>query len=351
MSTGFVERIKGVKDRVLFYLEEIKKDGEHLAKIQEDNHQDVRSALSILNAQMHDLAAESKRIEQQHHDDLRKIIRPAFDEFSYPPDLEDYRRHNPEISLLQYLRAYLPSPNVVDIGANIGLVSELLLSAGYRVFAFEPMPQAYHDLCQRFDGVSSGFKAFQIAVGPKDCSADFYSVELENSDLAKSLDKDLSVYSTTVQHAVPAGLKYSDPIEVKMRSMRSLHASGEIPADVAIVKIDTEGGDLEVIRGMNNPKYPVIMSEFWDAEHYFSNGQFGLLNETVAQLRGRGYGWHIVIYRKLGENSGEPRFYCNIDQSVKQSWGNVLFFRDYELFREALKWCNAMIRPNNPYGA
>ncbi|CAN5169339.1 hypothetical protein BH10CYA1_BH10CYA1_38740 [soil metagenome] len=338
MSEGLVERIKAVKDRIFFYLEAIKNDQQVLLNQQAE-----------LRGHLNDLASEAKRIEQEHHVEVCALFVPSNEAYSYPPDIESYRRGNPEISLLQYLRAYLPSPNAIDIGANVGEVSAMLLSAGYRVFAFEPMPETYERLRERFESVSTGFKSFPVAVGAADGTTSFYTVEVANEELSKSMEADLSVYGTTVKHAVPEGMKYSEPIEVKVRSLKSLHSSGELPADVSILKIDTEGGDLEVIRGMGTAKYAVIVSEFWDAEHYFSNGEFGLLPDTVAQLRARGYNWHIVIYRPDGKEYLEPRFYCNIDQSVRGSWGNAIFFRDYDVFKEALKWCSSMIRSNNSY--
>ncbi len=345
MSEGLVERIKGVKDRILFYLEAIKND----QTVLQNQQAELRGQLEVLNAQVHDLAREAKYVEHQHHVELSQALVPSNDQYSYPQDIELYRRSNPEISLLQYLRSYLPSPNAIDIGANVGEVSAMLLSAGYRVFAFEPLPETYERLRERFENIPTGFKSFAVAVGAVDGVTSFYTVEVADPELSRQMDADLSVYSTTVKHAVPAGMDYSEPIEVKVRSLKSLHASGELPADVSILKIDTEGGDLEVIRGMGTAKYSVIVSEFWDAEHYFSNGEFGLLPDTVAQLRARGYNWHIVIYRAGDEHYVEPRFYCNIDQSVRGSWGNVIFFRDYDVFKEALKWCSSMIRANSSF--
>jgi len=352
MSEGLVGRVKAVKDRVLFYLEAIKNEQQILQKQQAE----LQGKFDVLHAQMHDLAAEAKALRtesattaQQHHAELVKLIVPTDDRYSYPADIEYYRRGNPEISLLQHLRSYLPSPNAIDIGANVGEVSAMLLSVGYRVFAFEPSPETYERLRERFEGIASGFKSFPVAVGAADGATSFYSIEVHDQELSRSMDSDLSVYSTAVKHAVPAGMGFSEPIEVKVRSLKSLHSSGELPSDVSILKIDTEGGDLEVIRGMGTVKYAVIVSEFWDTEHYFSNGKFGLLPDTVAHLRARGYNWHIVIYRPAGENFAEPRFYCNIDQSVRGSWGNAIFFRDYDIFKEALKWCSSMLRLNNSF--
>ncbi|MBS2000655.1 MAG: FkbM family methyltransferase [Cyanobacteria bacterium SZAS LIN-5] len=345
MSNGIVERIKSVKDHILSSLETLKSGQEDIRSRQAD----LRGQIDVLNAQMHDLAREAKTIEQQHHEQIFGELVPASDRFSYPDGLEDYRRSNPEVALLQYLRSYLPSPNAIDIGANVGDVSAMLLSAGYRVFAFEPMPETFERLRERFEQVQSGFKSFPIAVGAKDGVTSFYALEVPDQELSKTMEPDLSVYSTTVKHAVPEGMNYSEPIDVTVRSLKSLHGSGELPADISILKIDTEGGDLEVIRGMGTAKYAVIVSEFWDAEHYFSNGEFGLMQDTVAHLRARGYNWHIVIYRPAGTAYVEPRFYCNLDQSVRGSWGNAIFFRDYDVFKEALKWCSSMLRANSSF--
>jgi FkbM family methyltransferase len=345
MSESLVERIKSIKNHVLSSLETLKSGQEDLHRRQDE----LRGQIDVLNAQMHDLAREAKTIEQQHYEEFLRLVVPANEQFSYPADLELYRRGNPEISLLQYLRSFLPSPNAIDIGANVGEVSAMLLSAGYRVFAFEPMPETYERLRQRFEQVPTGFKSFPVAVGAADGVTSFYSLEVPGPELSKSMDADLSVYGTTVKHAVPDGMSYSEPVDVSVRSLKSLHGAGELPADVSILKIDTEGGDLEVIRGMGTIKYSVIVSEFWDAAHYFSNGEFGLLTDTVVQLRARGYNWHIVIYRPAGAFCSEPRFYCNIDQSVQGSWGNAIFFRDYEVFKEALKWCSSMLRANSSF--
>jgi FkbM family methyltransferase len=349
MSESLVERIKSIKNHVLSSLEALKIGQDELRSDLQVRHDQLRGQIDVLNAQMHDLAREAKTIGQMHHDELSGLLVPASEQFSYPPELELYRRSNPEVSLLQYLRSFLPSPNAIDIGANVGEVSAMLLSAGYRVFAFEPMPETYERLCERFEHIPTGFKSFPVAVGAADGVTCFYSLEVPDQELSKSLDADLSVYSTTVKHAVPDGMNYSEPVDVNVRSLKSLHGAGELPADVSILKIDTEGGDLEVIRGMGTVKYSVIVSEFWDGEHYFSKGEFGLLPDTVAQLRARGYNWHIVIYRPSGAEYKEPRFYCNIEQSVKGSWGNAIFFRDYDVFKEALKWCSSMLRANSSF--
>jgi hypothetical protein len=50
---------------------------------------------------------------------------------------------------------------------------------------------------------------------------------------------------------------------VKRRSLESLINAGEIPERTGILKIDTEGHDLAVVRGMGRLKADVVMVEHW----------------------------------------------------------------------------------------
>lgn len=361
MNVGLVDRIKTAKDRMMSFLQTIRAEQVRLASEQErlnamqtslgENIGQILTKLNNLYGQVEDLTALSIQADGERRRQFEQLVAPINDPFSYPEDMEKYRWANPEVSLLQHLRSFVQTPNVLDVGANIGDVSEQLLSAGFRVFAFEPSPYAYEKLVNRLSG-ATGFKHFPLAIGAKDGNTSLFTVEITDEQVRQTLDADLTVYSTLVKHPMPDGLSYGTPLEVRVRSLKSLHDSGEIPGDVSIVKIDTEGGDLDVIRGMGNTKYAIIMTEFWDAAHYFSNGEFGLLQQTVLHLKNRGYPWHIVVYRVFdGTSSTEPRFYCNIDQSVRGSWGNALFFRDYDVFKEALKWCSAMLPANHSYGS
>ncbi len=51
---------------------------------------------------------------------------------------DEFAAQNPELGLLEYLYSFLTDTNAIDVGANIGKVSERLLKCGYTVYAFEP---------------------------------------------------------------------------------------------------------------------------------------------------------------------------------------------------------------------
>ena len=247
---------------------------------------------------------------------------------------------------MSYLYSYLPYHRAIDIGANRGDVSSRLLQAGYEVYAFEPFPPVVEKLKDNL-GNNSNFHIFPFAVGKVNEERELHIVSdeklLANPDGQQLYpDSDYTLLSSLSKHSLPEGLIFTDTVSISVRSMDSLHASSEIPSDIGLVKIDTEGSDLEVILGMGEHRYPVVVAEFWDSKFPF--GQFGAnnkLEDLVDEMRGRGYDWFIVIYKIFLSN--DVSYYCNNKFSIENSWGNVFFFQDYQDFSQALKWCSAVM--------
>ena len=244
---------------------------------------------------------------------------------------------NPEADLLAHLAPALPHRTALDVGANVGDVSAVLLDAGLSVHAFEPAPATFQALARRLAG-RPGFVAHPVALGKVDGTAQLHLAR----DDSGGRYGDPSLYASLVSHAMLPDLQFGSAVTVPVRSLESLHRAAEIPAEIGIVKIDTEGLDLEVIRGMGERTYPVVVAEFWDPESEFGrNGAHNRLDALVGEMRRRGYPWHLVLYRVWGREG--VAWYCNRSASVERSWGNVLFFRDRELFGSALGWCSAAL--------
>jgi FkbM family methyltransferase len=253
---------------------------------------------------------------------------------------DQYPLLNPELGLMSFLYSYLPSRKALDIGANIGEVSSYLLNSGYEVFAFEPFPPVFEQLSQRFS--NSAFHAYNFALGSDDGTR---TMHIATDTSSSGEYGDASLYGSLVPHSMPRDLKFTAQIDVKVRSLESLHDSAEIPADIGLVKIDTEGNDLDVIQGMGEHRYPVVMSEFWDAKVVFANsGANNSLPDMVKTMTQRGYYWYLVLYRVWGENNSVS-FYCNHPQSLESTWGNVFFFQQHEIFAHARDWCAAILPP------
>jgi FkbM family methyltransferase len=243
-----------------------------------------------------------------------------------------------DIELMVYLYSYLPHHRAIDIGANRGDVSNRLIDAGYEVYAFEPFPPVLEKLTTRL-GDNHHFHIFPFAVGSANETRDLHIAADQTED---QIYGDATFYSSLTEHSLSEGLVFSETTPVTVKTLASLHESAELPIDIGLVKIDTEGFDLEVIKGMGQFIYPVVVAEFWDANFPFGrSGAMNHLKDMVKAMRERNYRWHIVIYRIWG--SHDISYYCNSAYSLDNSWGNVFFFKDYEVFSEALKWCSSVM--------
>jgi FkbM family methyltransferase len=128
--------------------------------------------------------------------------------------------------------------HVADVGANVGLWSQALLAAAaaagrdgdVTVHAFEPEPQAYARLTGTLEGTRSVLSSTALSDQPG--TSDFYVFAPEAG--TNSLHPSPAVSETA--HTVPVD------------TLDAYAARSGVPA-FALVKIDTEGHDLTVLRG------------------------------------------------------------------------------------------------------
>ncbi|HEU4383143.1 MAG TPA: FkbM family methyltransferase [Anaeromyxobacteraceae bacterium] len=301
----------------------------HIIQTGQEDRLAQREAQQALLARIEALerASEEKRIEalKRAEGKATETLRPAL--------------LDPEIDLLVHLAPHLPVRTALDVGANVGVVSAALLDQGMQVHAFEPGAAAYRELTRRLQG-RPGFHPHPVAVGRADGEMDLHLV----TDRSDGQYGDASLYSSLVEHAMPSDLPFTSTVRVPVRSLESLHQSGEIPEAVGLVKIDTEGYDLEVIRGMAARRYPLVVAEFWDHQMEFGrSGAQNQVDDMVLEMRRRDYAWHLVLFRVWG--SDDVAYYCNRSESVERSWGNVLFFQERRLFSLARRWCAETLPP------
>jgi FkbM family methyltransferase len=251
---------------------------------------------------------------------------------------QNFAAQNPEVALLQYLYSFLDSNCAIDIGANTGEVAGHLLEAGYTVYAFEPEPSTFAKLSQKAAS-NPRLHPFNFAIGSSEST-----MALHIAANAGSGEHDVSQFSSLVEHPMLEDCAFSKEIPVTVRTLASLIRDGELPEKVGLLKIDTEGFDLEVIRGMGERLHPpIVASEFWDRQHAFGRAGHGDLVALVKEMRGRQYPWHIVIYHL--DRESRISFYCNRTETIAGSWGNVIFFRERALFAEAWQWCEEVLPP------
>jgi FkbM family methyltransferase len=310
----------------------------------------VQSSLDRLFA-LHDALRESSTASLEriaHHGEalapLTATVRDAADWLANQSvrqvcvETSDYVSTNPELGLMAFLYSYLPGRNALDIGAHVGDVSQYLVNAGYDVYAFEPYPPSYARLTERLRA-QPGFHAFQSALGSSSGEAPLHLVVDSTAD--NTFD-DPTVFHSLAPHGMPDGLAFENAVSVPVQRLADLHRDGVIPSDISLVKIDTEGYDLEVIRGMNDHLYNTVVVEFWDEQIPFANqGLNYTLEDMVGAMRTRGYLWYIVLYRVWGQN--QTAYFCNHDRAVPHSWGNIFFFQERGTFAQAQQWCSAVL--------
>ncbi len=304
-----------------------------LLKNHEDSQKTAYQQSSLILDALQKIQEANQKILEDIHTQKYKVI---IDQ-KYFQDLD--------IELMTYLYSYLPHRRAVDIGANRGDVSSRLLQAGYQVYAFEPFPPVIDKLKNRL-GNHPNFQLFPLAIGSENQTQELHIATDETPD---NTYQDASFYSSLTKHSLSEGLVFTDTITVTVKTLASLHDAAELPKDIGLVKIDTEGFDLEVIKGMGNYRYPVVVAEFWDQNFPFGrSGAMNKLPDLVNAMKERDYHWHLVIYRIWG--SSDVSYYCNSAYSLDNSWGNVFFFQDYHVFHQALLWC-ASVMPATYFSA
>lgn len=127
---------------------------------------------------------------------------------------------------------------LLDVGANVGHYARHLrrVAPDARILAFEPHPRTFAMLRQRLEG--SGIETLALALNDSGGSFDLYDLATEDGSTQASLNPDaVGLYSEgVVAHRVDCA-RLDDVLRDQGIDR------------VALLKIDTEGHDLQVLRG------------------------------------------------------------------------------------------------------
>lgn len=223
---------------------------------------------------------------------------------------------NAEVRLFGVLADQIEPKWMVDVGAHRGTMFLPFLQAGWRIDAFEPFTSSFEWLESQFGhnervvihpeamSDTSGTKAFHLATSLDGEQAhDFYhSLEvLRDDDFHRK----------------------GDIVEVTTVCIDDLVERGALPPKVGVLKIDTEGHDLQVLKGAGRLSAEVVCVEFWCPEHPQGPSPYPP-EEIVELMRERGYSNYIVVEHDLADNA---RFRASLNDVPPEAWGNLLFFR------------------------
>src|SRR5260221_750635 len=325
----------------------------------------ISQRIEMLTESSNNIYARTRRTEDQlrkleeHFDTLRLLVK-SFDErlgeqfklfdkrfhermaISEPWLPEEHFLHcEPECYLAAFLYSFLPSRTLLDVGANVGDFAEVVSDSGYQVYAFEPFAAAFERLKARMAD-RDNVKTFNLALGSKETTLPLYIA----SESSEARQDDPSLYNTFRPHFVREGLAFAETVDVPVRTIESLVKSGELPEQIDFLKVDSEGFDLEVVKGLGEILRLVVQTEFWGDDFVFVRNDENRRNlissaEIVREMRNRDYFWNIIVFRVEAE--AYVRFAANLANAPKRAWGNMLFFRDHSLFLEALRWCQGAL--------
>lgn len=138
---------------------------------------------------------------------------------------------------MDHIRRLSKNDVVLDIGANVGLVTEVAARRGARVIAFEPNKYAFSKLrlvAEKFDNVET----HNVAAGAKHQKVKLYLHKDSNLVL-----QDLSESSSLLK----SKLNVSDKIFEEIQEIDFAEYLKNINTRIEIMKIDIEGYEIELI--------------------------------------------------------------------------------------------------------
>ncbi len=193
--------------------------------------------------------------------------------------------------LCSYLAPFVSSRHVIDVGAHRGRYTRALVDQGMDVVALEPEPGLARELRLAFDGATN----------------------------------------VTVVEAAAAGSAVT---------IEDLCGTLGLPPEIGLLKIEADGAELDVLRGLGGTRPEVVVVEYRgpDCPLIAGEGTPGVGSLVQALLPTGLRHWITIVHE------GEAAAFTVNNRTVPpRSWGNIVFFRDREAFLAGLRWCAAVL--------
>jgi FkbM family methyltransferase len=234
-------------------------------------------------------------------------------------NLEAYKQET-DISVMLALAKQVSRKSFVDVGAEKGRISHALLKAGFQGVLFEPFPAHLPGLRRLVEGTAS--RVYGFAIDEMDHEGTLHiAVDSEG--------KQMDYFHSLLRVEAHPLVRHDQSIPVQCRSLASLAREGLIGKEIGFLKIDTEGYDLNVIRGMGDVRAEVLVCEFFTPRLYAEwSGAFP--DALTKAAFDRGYEACIAVKRMLGHEFVvfDPHGF------IDGQWGNLVF-TSHELFDRA----------------
>jgi len=208
---------------------------------------------------------------------LKNLVRESLLTLGLYHKINDFRFRHDERNRQQkafYSRVIKRSDLVFDVGANIGQRSEIFSQLARSVIAIEPQPNCVRHLRSRFR-FNRRVVVEPVAVGEKRGEATMWQ---SGSSGISSMSRR---FIDTMGQGVFRNERWDKEIKVVIRTLDELIEIYGIPA---FVKIDVEGYELAVLRGLSRPA-SLISFEFAPELIEEAGACAARLNEISAEYR------------------------------------------------------------------
>lgn len=228
----------------------------------------------------------------------------------------DAAMHQQDIDFLivKELLPYLTNQSFIDIGAEKGTFSKLMIQAGLKGVLFEPLPEHLTEL-EKF---SSEHKCIlsSYAIDETDGERDFFIACDQNGH-------PLDYYHSLQKLNDDSRVHHNKTLKVKCRSLNSLLKEGLIKNNIGIIKTDTEGNDLRILKGMDQLKPEIIVCEFFMPGIY-SGWEEGCPFKIIEQAKTLGFE-HCIAIKRI-----ENFEFISLDNLnfIEKEWGNLIFINN-----------------------
>jgi FkbM family methyltransferase len=197
---------------------------------------------------------------------------------------------------------------VFDVGANIGAKTGEFVASGARVVCFEPQPDCVIQLQQRFAQNPN------VVIEATGLAAQSGTLELSICSAANTI----STFSSAWKKGRFSDYQWDRKVLVPVTTLDAAIARHGIPA---YVKVDVEGFELDVLRGLSSP-LPLLSFEFTiefletnrDCARHLESIGFGKFNAKIGTLD------NYISKRWL---SAEELFVLLRSSSDTELWGDI----------------------------
>ncbi|MEY3206024.1 MAG: hypothetical protein RLZZ21_2355, partial [Planctomycetota bacterium] len=203
----------------------------------------------------------------------------------------DLHGQDTDLWIIGVLFPHLKMRRFIDVGAEKGGFAKALFRMGFeRGVLCEPLPAHVQELGRRFAAPHATILPY--AIDREDRTTHFHVA-------CDAAGNDLDYFHSLNRVPDHDYFRHGRHLDVRCRSLASLLDSGEVDADIGLLKIDTEGNDLRVLQGLGPLRPELIMCEFVPPAVY-PDWPLSFAENLLAEASRLGYRHVIAIQRTHG---------------------------------------------------